>query len=265
MRAAPNHAASTEAHITDMENSPSLVLIVVATFVAAGFVKGVTGMGLPTVAMGILGGVLSPVLAASLLIAPTLVTNVWQFASGTGKRAIIARLWPMTAATFLGTFGGSFFLTSGNSRATTSALGTVLVGYAVYMLLARPISVPARWQSVLSPTVGLLTGLIGGATGISVVPVAPYLQALGMDRDDLIQALGLSFTASTVALGLALAFHGAFPAANLLTSAFAIVPALAGMWLGQRLLKRVSPRLFRRMFLVCLLLLGGEMLVRPLL
>jgi hypothetical protein len=48
-----------------------LLTTVAATFFAAGTVKGVTGMGLPTVAMGILGGLLSPIAAASLLIIPS--------------------------------------------------------------------------------------------------------------------------------------------------------------------------------------------------
>ena len=45
-----------------------MLAAVFATFLAAGLVKGVTGMGLPTVAMGMLGALISPLVAASLLI-----------------------------------------------------------------------------------------------------------------------------------------------------------------------------------------------------
>lgn len=39
-------------------------------FIAAGLVKGVTGMGLPTVAMGLLGLLMPPQAAAPLLVLP---------------------------------------------------------------------------------------------------------------------------------------------------------------------------------------------------
>ena len=35
-----------------------------------------------------------------------------------------------------------------------------------------------------------------------VIPAVPYLQALGLDRNAWCKALGLSFTVSTVALGV---------------------------------------------------------------
>ena len=91
----------------------------------------------------------------------------------------------------------------------------------------------------------------------------PYLQALGLEKDDLVQALGLSFTVSTIALAAGLEWRGAFQMDNLTMSALAIVPALAGMWAGQIIRSRVSPPTFRRWFLICLLLLGAEMLARP--
>lgn len=247
-----------------MELSFAALLLVVAAFVLAGMVKAITGMGLPLVAMGILGSVLSPVAAAALLVAPAFVTNVWQFVGGPQKRMLLARLWPLALATFLGTFAGALFLTGGNVRATTAALGAVLIVYAAYTFLARPVALPPSWQPALGPIVGLMTGVIGGATGITAVPVVPYLQSLGLGRDELIQALALSFTASAVALGLALALHGAFPATSLVMSALAIVPALGGMRVGQMLRSRISPPLFRRVFLVVLAALGAEMLLRPL-
>lgn len=63
-------------------NDPSLVIMIAATFVLAGMVKGVTGMGLPTVAMGILGSLISPVAAAAMLLLPSLISNVFQFGGG---------------------------------------------------------------------------------------------------------------------------------------------------------------------------------------
>ena len=123
---------------------------------------------------------------------------------------------------------------------------------------------PARAEAWLSPLIGLLTGLITGATGVFVIPAVPYLNSLGLHKDDLIQALGLSFTVSTLALAAALGFGGHYPLVAAVDSLVAVLPALAGMWLGTRLRHRLPPQAFRRWFFVGLVVLGGYMLARAL-
>jgi len=107
-----------------------LIAAIVATFFAAGIVKGVTGMGLPTVAMGVLGSLLSPLAAAALLLVPSFVTNVWQLVAGPQLGRLIRRLWPMMLTIILGTVFGSLLLTGGRAELTTAALGIALIIYA---------------------------------------------------------------------------------------------------------------------------------------
>ena len=242
-----------------------LTFSVALTFFLAGIVKGVTGMGLPTVAMGLLGAIMSPGAAAALLIVPSFVTNAWQLLSGPSFAGLAKRLWLMMLGIVLGTVAGSSMLAGGNARWTTAGLGMALVIYAGFGLLARQLSVPMRQEGWLSPLVGLTTGAVTGGTGVFVIPAVPYLQALGLGKDDLIQALGLSFTVSTIALAAGLAWRGVFQPVDLASSSLAVVPAILGMWLGQAVRQRVSPATFRRWFLVFLLLLGAELTLRPLL
>ncbi|EPN86571.1 membrane protein, partial [Pseudomonas syringae pv. actinidiae ICMP 19101] len=70
-----------------------LSALVIGTFLLAGTVKGVIGLGLPTVAMGLLGLVMLPPQAAALLIIPSAFTNVWQLATGGSLRPLLKRLW----------------------------------------------------------------------------------------------------------------------------------------------------------------------------
>jgi hypothetical protein len=242
---------------------PALVAII-ATFFIAGIVKGATGMGLPTLSMAVLGALFSPLTAASLLIVPSLVTNVWQLLAGRSFILLMHRLWPMMLAIIAGTVSGTSRLASGDTRVTTVALGIALAVYSVYTLSARQFCVPQRFERWLSPVIGVTTGVITGGTGVFVIPAVPYLQALGLGRDDLVQALGLSFTVSTIALTAGFGARGAFQLDTLVLSAFAVIPALAGMWAGQVVRNRINPATFRRGFLVCLLLLGVEMILRPL-
>jgi len=111
----------------------------------------------------------------------------------------------------------------------------------------------------------LTTGAINGGTGVFTLPAVPYLQALGLSKDNLIQALGLSFTVSTVALAAGLARGGAFHLENITLSALAVIPSLLGMWVGTAVRERISPATFRRWFLILIAILGLELAVHPLL
>lgn len=246
-----------------IELSTWLVSAIATTFFLAGVVKGVTGMGLPTVAMGALGALLSPITAANLLILPSLVTNVWQLLAGPAFRPLLLRLWPMMLAIGIGTILGTALLAGGDTALSTAMLGGALVVYAGYTLVARPFAVPARVEAWLSPPIGMITGVVTGCTGVFVMPAVPYLQALGLEKEGLIQALGLSFTVSTMTLAAGLLWREALEVDHLLLSALAIAPALVGMWAGHAIRRLVSPATFRRWFLIGLTLLGAELALRP--
>ena len=241
-----------------------LIAFVGAVFLLAGWVKGVTGMGLPMVAMGMLGLVMAPVQAAALLVIPSLATNVWQFAAGPGKTAIAKRLATMMLFICLGTFLSIQFLTSGSSRWPSIALGAVLAMYALVALLLPKFAIPVRFERPLSPVVGAVTGVITGATGLFVIPAVPYLSALHFTKDELVQALGLSFTVSTVALAIGLGSTSSFSSGALLGSSLAMAPALLGMFIGQRTRDRIQPAAFRKWFFISMLVLGSYMVIKGL-
>ncbi len=246
------------ATVRRMDGSFPFILIAL-TFLAAGFVKGVIGLGLPTVAIGLLGLVMAPAQAAAILIVPSMVTNVWQLALGPNVTALARRLWPMMLGICLGTFAGMGLLVGSGGAQAKVALGVTLIAYAVIGLTPLRFSVPPRWEPWLSPVVGAVTGLVTAATGVFVVPGVPYIGALGLDREDLIQALGLSFTVSTLALAAILWIGGALQTSIAGVSLLALFPALAGMYIGQWLRHPIRPEVFRRCFFLGLLALGAHL------
>ncbi|EXI90100.1 MAG: Sulfite exporter TauE/SafE [Candidatus Accumulibacter regalis] len=248
-----------------MSDPLAITALIALTFVAAGFVKGVVGMGLPTVAIGVLSLVMAPASAAALLIAPSLVTNVWQSFAGAKFTTLVRRLASMLLTAVIGTLLSIDVLTGSSASLASGALGALLALYGVFALAARRFSVPANAERWLSPLVGLMTGLIAGATGLFAIPAVPYLSALGLAKDELVQALGLFFSVSTLALAAALALTGKYQWVTAGTSLLAIGPALLGMVIGQRVRDRLEPEAFRRWFFVGLSALGVYMLARALL
>ena len=233
------------------------IILVTAIFVLAGLVKGVIGMGLPTIAIGLLGLVIAPVEAAAMLVLPSLITNVWQLVAGPNFRGLLKRFSTLLIGICVGTPFGVSFIVFGNTEIVTAVLGTVLICYGLYGLSSAKVSIAPKTERWLSPLTGVMTGVLMGATGISALPVAPYFTSLGLKKDDLIQALGLSFTISSCALAIGLLVTGEFRVAIATTSLLALIPAFVGMFIGQALRKRIAQDQFRKYFFITLLVLGS--------
>jgi uncharacterized membrane protein YfcA len=244
-------------------HSPAMLALIAASFLLAGFVKGVIGLGLPTVAIGLLGLLMTPAQAAAIIVVPSLVTNLWQFVGGGALIDLLRRMWPLLAGVCAGTLIGALWVPPGGPDATFW-LGVALALYAGLGLANVRFSVPAASETWLGALIGGLTGIVSVATGVLAIPSAPYIQALKFDRDRLVQALGLSFSVSTAALAFALAHAGEVSSGLLLPSAIALVSGIAGMLLGQIVRGKVKAETFRLIFLLGLLLLGGHLALNTL-
>lgn len=242
--------------------TPAHVASIMLVFFLAGLVKGVVGLGLPTLSMALLALWMAPAEAAALLIVPSLVTNLWQLKPWGALGPVLKRIAPMQAAIVVGTLAGAWALGVPSGTWASMALGIALIAYALWTLAGVSLSVNPRTERWLGPVIGALTGVVSSATGVFVIPAVPYLQALGLTRDELMQAMGISFTVATLALAATLSVSAHYSAATLVTSALALLPALVGMAAGERLRRVLSPLLFKRIFMGALLLLGAQMVAR---
>jgi uncharacterized membrane protein YfcA len=251
------HIVAMDTAIFHFGSTPPWHLVAIfLVFFLAGMVKGAIGLGLPTVSIGLLSLFTSPVEAAAMLIVPSFFTNVWQLFAGPQWRSLGIRLWPMLVGACGGTMLGATLGSLLPAKAVTAGLGLALMLYAATSRMASGRSLTSGQERLLGPVAGTVTGAIAGATGVFVLPAVPYLRALGLPRDALMQAMGWSFTVSTAALAVALTIHGNFHAAGAGISCLALIPAVMGMVLGQKLRRSMEPQRFSRCFFAGLFLLG---------
>lgn len=239
----------TEGYIT-------LLAIAGITFLGAGMVKGLIGLGLPTVSVAVLTATVGLPMALPLMIVPSVITNIWQALVGRALVSLLRRFWSLLVASAIGVFVAYSLLFVTHLKAMTALLGIVLCVYSGAALLSLSLAPRVRREHLASPIVGLLTGLLAGATGSMVMPVVAYLQALGLSKDEFVQMMGISFTVATTAIGLAVAEHGHYERDVFLASVACLVPALLGMQLGQVLRRKISEKLFRRCVDVGLIAIG---------
>lgn len=236
---------------------PLMLLIISLTFVLAGMVKGITGMGLPTVTLAILTVALDLPTAMGLLLIPSFCTNLWQAFSGGQIGYIARRCWLfLLPATLLIPVGG-LSLSLIDASFLASLLGVVLIGYAAVSLLGLTLVIDENKQRWAGPLCGAVNGILTGMTGSFVVPGVIYLQGIGFNRTQLIQAMGMLFTLSTLALGVSLSGNELLSEKQMMVSALGLIPAIAGMLIGQRIRSHLSEQLFRKVFFTALLLLGS--------
>jgi uncharacterized protein len=234
----------------------SLLIFIAAAFLLAGFIKGVIGLGLPTVSMGLLAVTMPPSQALAIVIAPAIVTNIWQTFVGPYLRNIIVRLWPLMLGTAFGIWLNGDMLTGPYARYGTVILGILLMIYAAISLRKFTFSVAPSNEKWIGGIVGVITGVISAATGVQVVPSMPFMQSIGMEKDELVQALGVYFTVATLALAFNLTAAGLLSAATALPGVIALVASFVGMFIGQAVRTRMEPDTFRRWFLIAMIFLG---------
>jgi len=235
----------------------TVVLITVfSTFLLAGMIKGVIGLGLPTVSLAVLTVALGLPQAMALLLVPSLLTNVWQAVVGGNTTTILKRIWPFISMATGTVWIGAIALTTIDLSILSALLGLLLITYAVVNLAGVRLSIPARHEIWAGTAFGTVNGILTGMTGSFVVPGVMFLQAIGLPRDTLVQAMGILFTASTIALAVSLGHNDLLSLRLGVMSTVAVVPAIAGMVAGQKIRKRLSEAVFRKMFFISLLGLG---------
>jgi uncharacterized membrane protein YfcA len=233
-----------------------LLIFIAAVFSLAGFVKGVIGLGLPTVSMGLLAVAMAPAHALAIVIVPAILTNVWQTFAGPYFLGIVKRLWPLLLGLAFGIWLNGDMMTGPYARYGTALIGVLLVIYAIISLRRFAITVPPRDEKWIGGIIGLTTGVISAATGVQVIPSMPFMQALGMKKDELIQALGVFFTVATLVQAFNLSAAGVLDQSTALPGVIALACSFTGMATGQSVRTRLEPEAFRRWFLISMILLG---------
>ena len=230
--------------------------VIGGSFLLAGFVKGVIGLGLPTISLALLTALFDLPTAMALLIVPAFCTNIWQGFIGSYLALLSRRLWPLLLAVIPFVWAGAALSDLFETAILTRILGSMVVIYAVLSFRSVPYSITLPLQAWLGPLCGAINGVLTGLTGSLFLPGVMYLQAIGLSRDQLVQAMGLLFALSTLALGISLQETGRINVGLWQVSGFALLPALFGMHCGKICRGYLSDDLFRRVFLSGLALLG---------
>ncbi len=240
---------------------PTLALIA-AVMVLGGIVKGAIGLGLPLVCVGFMSMFLPAKEVLGISVLPILITNVFQvYETGAGL-STVRRFWPMVVCMLIGLVIGAQQAASLSPSDLYAAIGSVLVLFCLTGFFRPNTVMPKSMEFPASLVAGSIAGLSGGISTVWGPPVSMYLLMTGMKKEEFVRTVGIVWCSVAFPLTLLYAYSGIIGAHNVYYSLAACAPALAGLWLGQRIRKRISQEIFRRILLATLLFIGLNLIRR---
>ena len=114
------------------------------TFIIAGGVKGLIGLGLPSVSLGLLTATLDLPTAMSLMIVPSFITNAYQASIGGNTRIILQRIWPFLLIATAMVWLGATALTRVDIGILTALLGFLLIAFGVLNLTVVRLKISSK-------------------------------------------------------------------------------------------------------------------------
>ena len=202
--------------------------------------------------------------AVAALVIPNLVMDGLQLRRQGPLGATPRRLAPLLVFTMLGTIVGTKLLVVLSGRTATLILGAFVLGFVALELARFSPRVPAGWERLLAPPVGLAAGVMGGITSAPGTALALYFVALGMDKREFVRSIAFTFLVVKAVQLASLGWYGLLGWPLVLGSLGLTAAGLAGFGLGVRVQDRLDQRAFNRGVLVFLATLGVWLVVRTL-
>jgi len=242
--------------------SPTEIALAALITLFAGFVKGAIGFAMPMIMMSAFSSFLSGPVALSLVILPTLVTNVAQaLRQGPGPALASARAFRLHIIAVIATLILSAqFVTAIPQRAMVALLGLPILLFALWQLSGRPMALRLEHRTRAEVALGVIGGLYGGISGIWGPPLLVLLLSLHTEKREMLRVQGVVFLIGSATLLAAHLVSGVLNATTLPLSALMVIPALAGNRLGTAVQDRLDPQRFRRWTLILLALTGANLL-----
>ena len=244
----------------------ALLAVAVPAYLLAGAIKGLIGIGLPTMAIGLTAQFVEAREAIALVLVPMLVANAWQVARSGAPGAVVGRVWrgyrPLLVS-MLAAIGLVALVAPRVSPAhVTFALGTVMTLFALASLWREPPALPDRHDRAAQTLTGVLSGAIGGIAGIWAPPIIVYLGARRLAREAFVETVGVLLFGGSLVLIVGYAIAGLLTAETAARSLLLIAPAIAGFAVGERLRRRVPAERFRQLVLGFFLVMGVNLVRR---
>ncbi len=241
---------------------PSTFILISVAIMLGGVVKGVTGIGLPVVTTAIASSFLPAQLVLGFISIPLVLTNLWQAISAGDPFKTLRRFWLLVSGLCLGVWITSSYAALVDPRVIYGVIGIAVFMHAASNHYGGGMFVPQHMEKWISPLVGLAGGLMGGLSTIWGPVIVVYFLMLRLAKEEFVQVVGWVWLMGSIPLTLGYISNGILNREIAMASAAACIPALVGLIAGQFIRKRIDEQRFRRIVMLCLLVIAVNLLRR---
>jgi uncharacterized membrane protein YfcA len=228
------------------------LLIIFTFFMLGGAMKGATGMGMPLFAVPALAAFFDVPFAIAMLMAPVFVTNLWQVWQYREHGAGLTFLPRLVVFAVVGILVGTWLLTALPSRYLSLGLGISTILYILLRLVRPDLAIGPATARRWAPAVGVASGLLQGATGVSAPVSVTFVSGMRLSRPQFVLTVSALFLSFVLTQLPALTLAGVLTWQRALYSVLALLPVTIGMPIGSWLARRMSPQGFDRLILTTL-------------
>ena len=239
----------------EIELSQTGLALIVFAFIFGGLCKGISGIGVPVIAVPVIADLTNIVLAIVLIAIPSVVSNIYQVWRYRKQWNNEVNLIPLCVWAIVGSGVGIFILDSVNPSILAQILGLVLLVYILIRFLKK-ITLSDNTARRMAGPAGFLSGLTGGTTGVSAPVILMYLSSIALEKSAFIFGISVYF----IAMGLGqflwliqaelMTFHLAY------LSTLTLIPLGIGMWIGQKIGDAISKKRFDQFIMLIMSVLG---------
>ena len=231
------------------------IAVILLALAAGSFMKGITGLGLPLIAVPVMASFLGVEHAVVVMVIPGIVTNAWLLWVHRSQVAAARHLPALLLAGMVGVGLGTWVLSALSERMLSLVLALAIGGYLLTLLLHPRFSLSRAVDRYLSPVIGLVAGVMQGATGISSPVVATYFHALRLDQRAYVFSVTATFQVFCLAQLFSLNQAGLFTHTRFLEGMLALLPIVVILPLSMRLARIVSRRAFDRILVALIVVM----------
>lgn len=240
----------------------TLLLVATGAFLLAGTIKGVAGLGLPSAAIALMTLFLDPRSAIALVLFPMVGSNFWQFYRGGNYIETIKRYWVFAVCLFWVVLLTAYGTQNVNDRWILLALGLAILLFVAVSWKDWMPRIKPEHDRMAQIGFGAASGVIGGMTAGWGAPLAMYMMAKDLEKDEFVGALGFLIVAGSIPLLYGYIQIGFVDLRMSLISIAMLIPTILGFTLGEHLRRRLSTQSFRKVLLILFVLLAANLLRR---
>jgi uncharacterized membrane protein YfcA len=236
--------------------------VAIAALVFAGFVKGVVGIALPVIAVGILSNFLPLPLVLAIVILPVVFANLWQAFSTGHALAAAKRFWPTIICLMVTLWFSARLVVALDPGILYGIVGAAVVLFSISNAIPSMPALPPRLEKWIGPLCAIIGGFLGGVSAIWAPPLMIFYVMLRLPKDEFIRACALTFLCGSIPMVVAHTRTGVLTVETTILSLAACLPALVGLWLGERVRGRINQEMFRKLLLITTFLIGLNLIRR---